>query len=149
MTDTLKKHIFRLLAYALILAPFSVTGDDCMNIDEAVFAEHTRPFVCFVHDEHNENAGIDECDVCHHVYEDGKLVPGETSEDKACSECHGAKDDPKQFKLIATYHNRCRSCHLERKTGPITCGGCHEKPSRTADKERLTPFKDTKNRMRK
>jgi hypothetical protein len=115
------------MAAAFVLAPFTVLGEDCMNIDETVFSKNTRPFVCFVHDEHNDNAEIYECDVCHHLYEDGKLLEGETSEDMACSECHGAKDDPKQIELIATYHERCRSCHLQKKKGPVTCAGCHEK----------------------
>lgn len=126
MTDKVKKYIFILMASAFVLSPLTVLGEECMNIDEAVFAKNTRPFVCFVHDEHNENAGIEECYVCHHLYEDGKLLKGETSEDMACSECHGVKDDPKHLKLIATYHDRCRSCHLEEKKGPVTCAGCHQ-----------------------
>ena len=115
------------MALAMVVWPLSSFGDDCMNIDETTFARNTRPFVCFVHDQHNETAGIEDCAVCHHVYEDGKLVEGETSEDMSCSECHAKKDDPKKFKLIATYHKRCRSCHLEKKQGPVTCGGCHKK----------------------
>jgi len=112
---------------AAVFIPLICHGDDCIKIDEKVFTKNTRPFVCFVHDSHNENAGIDNCALCHHLYEDGKLMEGESSEDMACSQCHGEKDDPGQIKLIATYHKRCRGCHEEKKQGPITCGECHKK----------------------
>lgn len=115
------------MAAAFIFAPLTVLGEECMSIDEDVFTKKTRPLACFVHDEHNEKAEIYECDACHHLYEDGKLLEGESSEDMACSECHGEKDDPKHFKLIAAYHGQCRTCHLEKKKGPVTCAGCHEK----------------------
>ncbi len=36
-------------------------------------------------------------------------------------------EDPKQIELAATYHKRCRDCHVEKKHGPITCGACHKK----------------------
>ncbi|MDY0220135.1 MAG: cytochrome c3 family protein [Desulfobacterium sp.] len=134
MTDKVKKYIFILMVSAFVLAPLTAWAEECMNIDETVFTNKTRPFVCFVHDEHNDNAGIEECDVCHHLYEDGKLLEGETSEEMACSECHGSKDDPKHIELIATYHDRCRSCHLEEKKGPVTCAGCHEKKNKKETK---------------
>ncbi len=83
--------------------------------------------MCFPHDTHNENAGIEDCAVCHHVYEDGKLMEGESSEDTTCAECHTTKGDSKHMELITRYHDRCRGCHLEREKGPVTCGECHKK----------------------
>ena len=97
------------------------------DIDEETFTANSRPFVCFIHDEHNEAAGIEDCALCHHLYEDGKLVEDESSEELSCSECHKAKDDPRQLELTATYHKRCRGCHMKKKQGPVTCGECHKK----------------------
>ena len=115
------------MMFAISLISFAAWCNDCMEIDAEVFENNKRPFVCFSHDDHNENAGIEDCAVCHHVYEDGKLMADETSEDSTCSECHAVKGDSKQMELITQYHDRCRGCHLERKSGPVTCGECHKK----------------------
>lgn len=100
---------------------------DCMTVSGDVFDKNARPYVCFEHDDHNDAAGIDDCSVCHHVYEDGQLVEGESSEDSYCSDCHYEQGDSRQLDLVARYHKRCRGCHLEMKTGPILCGECHKK----------------------
>lgn len=122
-----KQFIFMFLISAAVQVPLVSFGDDCMNIDEETFTANSRPFVCFIHDEHNEAAGIEDCALCHHLYEDGKLVEDESSEELSCSECHKAKDDPRQLELTATYHKRCRGCHMKKKQGPVTCGECHKK----------------------
>lgn len=128
MNTTVRQLILLILISAGVLLPSFSFSDECTNIDEATFNEKRRPFVCFIHDEHNEKAGLEEdCALCHHTYEEGKLVEDESSEDMACSECHAKENDPKQFELTATYHKRCRGCHLEKKEGPITCGACHKK----------------------
>ena len=51
-----------------------------------------RTSVPFEHDTHNENADIYECNLCHHVYEDGKLLEDESSEDSSCSDCHDLEE---------------------------------------------------------
>jgi len=115
------------MMFALSLISFAAWCNDCTDIDSDVFKNNQRPFVCFSHDRHNETAAIEDCAVCHHMYKDGKLVADESSEDRACSECHAVKGDSKHMELITRYHARCRGCHLERKKGPVTCGGCHKK----------------------
>ncbi|GAB6146251.1 acidic tetraheme cytochrome c3 TmcA [Desulfocicer niacini] len=110
-----------------VLFSFSAWCNDCMDISADVFENNKRPFVCFPHDTHNENAGIEDCAVCHHVYEDGKLMEEESSEDITCAECHTTKGDSKHMELITRYHDRCRGCHLELEKGPLTCGECHKK----------------------
>ncbi len=115
------------MMFAVSLISFAAWCNDCMDIDADVFENNTRPFVCFSHDTHNENAGIEECAVCHHVYEAGKLVEGASSEDSTCAECHAIKGDAKQMELMTRYHDRCRGCHLDLKKGPVTCGECHKR----------------------
>lgn len=113
----------------LMLVAVSAFSNDCQTMEEDTFVNHTRPFVCFNHDEHNAAAELeDNCAFCHHVVdENGKLVEGESSEDSPCSECHSDAKDPKQMDLMNKFHKRCRGCHLEQKKGPVTCGECHVK----------------------
>ena len=117
--------------FAIILLPgTAVYSNECIPIGSETMEENTnkRPFVCFNHDTHNENAGLeDDCAICHHVYEDGKLIEDESSEDFSCSECHWKEGASIQFDLISKFHKRCRGCHLNEKKGPVTCGECHGK----------------------
>jgi len=91
------------------------------------FHPRQRPGVIFDHDAHNEKAGIEDCNVCHHVYRDGKLVPDESSEDQKCSDCHKQKSSDGSTPLMKAYHERCKGCHVKEKKGPITCGECHKR----------------------
>jgi hypothetical protein len=125
MTRRIK--VLGLTVAAAVSLSFAAYSNDCLEFGVDAFTKPTRPFVCFVHDTHNETAGIDDCAVCHHVYSDGKLVEGESSEDQTCAECHARENDVKQLELMTRFHERCRGCHLERKNGPITCGECHKK----------------------
>ena len=110
----------------------------CMSFGSAAFAEDTgvfdvnafstleRPVSQSDHDTHMEYPEIDEdCSVCHHVYEDGKLVEGESSEDQACSDCHTIKAQGSQPGLRTAYHDQCKGCHIDMKKGPVACGECH------------------------
>ncbi|WP_319406401.1 acidic tetraheme cytochrome c3 TmcA [uncultured Desulfosarcina sp.] len=101
--------------------------EDMTVVDNAAFDTPQRTPSVFAHDEHNETAGIDDCAECHHVYEDGKRVDGESSEDQRCSECHGLKGSGGQPSLIRAFHANCKGCHQEQKKGPILCGECHIK----------------------
>ena len=103
----------------------SYSQDDVTRVEDSVFKERMRPAVPFPHDEHNEQAEIEDCNVCHHKFEDGKLVEDESSEDSECSECHVSKEDSYPISLVQAYHNRCKGCHLERKAGPVMCAECH------------------------
>ena len=100
--------------------------DDIEVVDDSGFISNMRPLPTFIHEEHNENADIWECNVCHHVYdEDGNLIEDESSEDYECSECHGAEGDEYPMDLVRRYHLNCKGCHLDQAAGPITCGECH------------------------
>lgn len=97
-------------------------------VDEA-FENRQRPGVVFDHDAHLDYSQIDQdCSSCHHVYDNGAKVEGESSEDMSCSECHSVKPDKKgSTALMDAYHNQCISCHKEAKQGPLMCGECHTK----------------------
>ena len=100
------------------------------TVKDSGFERHTRPEVGFVHDAHNEKAGIDDCTVCHHMYEDGQKLPYQMSVGMECSECHGSEEN-NRMELIRVYHQMCRTCHLKNSAGPVQCAQCH---TRGADK---------------
>jgi hypothetical protein len=99
--------------------------DTYLKVD--AFGSLERPVSMFDHDAHNEKAMIEDCAECHHVYEDGKLVEGESSEDRGCADCHTLKAQGNQPGLRMAYHRQCKSCHVEKKKGPVACGECHVK----------------------
>ena len=103
------------------------TQEDVTTASDSAFQETMRPSVSFLHDEHNEKAQIDECNRCHHVFEEGKKVEDESSEDMECSECHTLESGENPMPLVKLYHKNCKECHLESKAGPIMCGECHKK----------------------
>jgi hypothetical protein len=115
----------------LISAMAAVSGfsqDDITTVSDSAFdpRQMMRPPVSFLHDEHNEKAGIEECNACHHAYEDGKKTD-DSSEGMECSECHTLEDKSDPLPLIRVYHLQCRGCHQEKKAGPVMCGECHVK----------------------
>jgi len=91
------------------------------------FGKQRRPPTVFRHDAHNELAGIEECYVCHHVFDEkGKLVEDESSEDQSCSDCHElARSGGHKPALMKAFHANCKGCHKEKKNGPVMCGQCH------------------------
>ncbi len=104
-------------------------GEDIERMNTSAFENPRRPGAVFSHDDHNEAAGLeDNCAVCHHVYENGKLVEDESSEDSPCSDCHAVNPGPdNKMSLVNAYHQRCRDCHVETGKGPLLCGQCHKK----------------------
>ncbi|WP_027179715.1 acidic tetraheme cytochrome c3 TmcA [Maridesulfovibrio bastinii] len=124
------KRIFTLAVVAacvfLYMLP-AFSQEDITTLFDPAFKVHQRPAAVFNHDVHNEKAGIDDCAVCHHVWEDGKLVPDESSEDQKCSDCHKVKPESGKTSLRNAFHKRCTDCHLKMKKGPVTCAGCHPK----------------------
>lgn len=96
-------------------------------IDNSVFTNPVRPPAVFRHDEHNEEAGVEECMECHHVYEEGVLQEHESSEDQLCSECHALEASGNRLPLMKAFHRNCKGCHRQEKSGPIMCGECHKK----------------------
>ncbi len=111
--------------FLLILALRAFSTDYIETVDDPAFEKRIRPAVVFYHDDHNDRAGIDDCSVCHHVYENG-IKTADMSVGMACSDCHmsGPAAAPD---LIRVYHLQCRGCHLSEQAGPVTCGGCHKK----------------------
>jgi hypothetical protein len=109
------------------ILPAAWSQDEMTVVDNSDFINPQRPPSMFEHDLHNENAEIDDCAVCHHVYEDGNLVEGESSEGQRCSECHGTDSADDQPSLMQAFHARCKGCHENEGQGPVMCGECHIK----------------------
>lgn len=124
----MKKKIIILtfLIFGVVTTTFS--GGDSV-IDKSVFKNPQRTKSLFDHDDHNDNANLsDNCAICHHVYENKKLVEGESSEDEKCSSCHGlSKTKDNSIPIRTAFHKRCKDCHFKEKKGPVLCGECHLK----------------------
>ena len=114
-----------LLTVFLLVAAYS--QEEMETVDSSVFLNPERVVSVFKHEVHNEAAEIDECNECHHVYEDGVKLEDESSEDMACSECHEIDVSEEQPALMQAFHMNCKGCHLSEKKGPIMCGECHRK----------------------
>lgn len=112
-----------LLVGILVIPAFA--QEDMEVVDDSGFLKRQRPPAVFEHDAHNEKAQIEECNECHHVYENGKKLEDESSEDQSCSDCHEEKDAGKQPGLRKAFHFNCKGCHLEKRQGPVMCGTCH------------------------
>lgn len=105
----------------------SYSQEKVPRADNSAFENPRRVPSIFKHDEHDEEAGIEECNVCHHVYKNGKKVEGETSEEQLCSECHKEKSSGDMPSLRKAYHIQCKGCHIKQRFGPVMCGECHVK----------------------
>jgi hypothetical protein len=114
---------------AVLLLSFSAYGqEDISFVRDSAFSDRMRASVPFLHDEHNEMADIEECNECHHVWEDGSKLEWDSSEDQECSECHLSNDSgDTEMDLIKAYHDMCKGCHMSQKAGPIQCSECHPK----------------------
>jgi len=99
--------------------------EDMAEVDRSAFTNPQRPVAVFKHDVHNQNAEIENCNECHHVYEDGKLLEDESSEDQRCADCHGPEAEANKPSLVKAFHSNCKGCHKKQKKGPILCGECH------------------------
>jgi len=119
--------ILTLISISVFIFVSAYSQDEMEFVDNSVFENPERVPSVFLHDEHNEKAEIEECNECHHIYEDEKLVEDESSEDQRCSECHEMEASGNMPALMKAYHTNCKGCHLEKKKGPIMCGECHIK----------------------
>jgi len=121
--------ILAIVVVSIFLFASAYSQEEMIFVDNSVFKNPQRTSSVFHHDEHNEKAGIEdeECNKCHHVYEDGKLLEDESSEDQSCSECHELKASGNTPALMKAYHTNCKECHIKQKKGPIMCGECHQK----------------------
>jgi len=114
-----------LISFLLVLPAFS--QEDMEVVDGDSFESQRRPPAVFRHDAHNETAEIEECNECHHVYENGERVADESSEDQRCADCHTEKALDNQPGLRKAFHLNCKGCHQSKKQGPVMCGECHVK----------------------
>jgi len=102
--------------------------EDMVMVDNQQFTSPQRSPARFEHDRHNEDAGLEECNICHHLFDDqGNLLEDESSEDTGCAECHGLRDSGRKPGLRKAFHRRCKDCHLLEQKGPVMCGECHPK----------------------
>jgi cytochrome c553 len=113
------------LISSLFILVTAHSQEDMVNIENEVFGKRKRPPAVFKHDEHNELTQIEECNECHHIYEDGKRLEDESSEDQRCADCHELEDNGNIPGLMRAFHTNCKNCHREKKKGPIMCGQCH------------------------
>jgi hypothetical protein len=126
----MKKSAIYMLIFVIVSVFILVSAnsqEDMERIDNSVFKNPERISALFRHDEHNEKAAIENCNECHHLYEDGKKIEDESSEDQYCSDCHELKASGRTLSLRKAFHMKCKGCHLDRKEGPVTCGECHKK----------------------
>jgi hypothetical protein len=114
---------FGVISFLMFMSAYS--QEDMTVVDDPAFTDLQRPLPVFRHDQHNEQAGIEECNVCHHVYEDGKLVEDDSSEGELCSDCHDLTGSGRQPGLMKAFHFNCQGCHEKEKKGPVMCGQCH------------------------
>ncbi|ACS81092.1 acidic tetraheme cytochrome c3 TmcA [Maridesulfovibrio salexigens] len=124
------KRVFSIAVIAACVLLYMVPAfcqEDITSLLDPAFPKHQRPAAVFAHDAHNEMAGIEDCAVCHHVWEDGKIVEDESSEDQKCSDCHAVKAEAGKTDLRNAYHQLCSNCHVKEDKGPISCAGCHPK----------------------
>ncbi len=110
-----KRRVMVYIVITLFVSIFAVISgfsqEDVTTVEDSAFEEKMRPTVPFMHDEHNETAEIEECNICHHVYEDGEKDEDESSEDMECSECHELDDSENPIPLVKIYHLQCKRCH--------------------------------------
>ena len=124
--------VFISLALPMIFLISGYSQEDMRYISAEPFVKPRRPPAIFDHDAHNEKAGLEECYVCHHLYdENGKLLEDESSEDQACSDCHELARSGNKPALMKAFHDNCKGCHKERKKGPLMCGQCHVRALQT------------------
>jgi len=119
-----------LLAIVLFSGAAVLSGnsqEEMTIVDNSVFDKPIRTPSVFRHDEHNQAAELEECNECHHIYEDGKKMEDESSEDSKCADCHEEEGSGNRLGLRKAYHANCKGCHLEKKKGAVMCGECHIK----------------------
>ena len=124
----MKKRLLLFLmvpAICIFLILPALSQEEMAVVKDDGFQKRQRPPAVFKHDYHNETAELEECNECHHIYENGEKQEDESSEDQLCSECHTEKSSDHQPGLKKAFHLNCKGCHQAKKKGPIMCGQCH------------------------
>jgi hypothetical protein len=96
--------------WVLLVLP-ALSQEDMEVVKEEGFQKRQRPPAVFKHDHHNEAAELEECNECHHLYENGKKLEDESSEDQLCSDCQKERPD----------HVRCMPCQVMEKSRDLLC----------------------------
>ena len=129
----MRKGLFILLFVLTALLFFSVVAksqEDMQYVGNDAFDHPQRPPAVFKHEEHNEAAQVQDCNQCHHIYDDdGNLQADESSEDQSCSDCHDLEPSGNKPGLMKAFHRKCKECHRRQKKGPLMCGQCHVRGS--------------------
>jgi len=124
-----KRTVALCIGVAVLVSIFALVQayaqEDIVVIKDSAFEDGQRPPAVFAHEDHNEKAEIEECNVCHHLYEGGNKVEDESSEGMGCSDCHNVKEGFPTRPLMKAYHDLCQGCHKDQGKGPRTCGECH------------------------
>ena len=106
----MKKLMILLLAASLVaVAAMSVVANDKGPAEITLKA--SMGAVTFNHAAHQERNA--DCTTCHHQ--------GEFTN---CHSCHDGKAAPKAKKV---FHDNCKGCHVQMKSGPTKCKECHIK----------------------
>lgn len=116
-----------LLAAATLFSLPAFSQADMTHVPTDAFGKLERSAAAFNHDEHNEKAGIENCNACHHVWVNGVLAEDEDSVGTPCADCHALKQDGDTPGLQDAYHQQCWGCHEKQGKGPVLCGECHVK----------------------
>jgi len=103
----------------------TLAQEDMVVVEGDSFEKQRRPSAVFRHDDHNDTAEIEECNECHHVYENGARLADESSEDQRCADCHAEKPPDGRPGLRKAFHQNCKGCHKSKMKGPVMCGECH------------------------
>ena len=74
--------ILATVVVSLLVLVTAYSQEDMTNVDNSEFSNPQRTPSVFRHEPHNEAADIEQCNECHHVYEDGKKLEDESSEDR-------------------------------------------------------------------
>ena len=117
--------VLAITIFSFLLTLTAFGQEDMVVVEGDSFEVQRRPSAVFRHDEHNEAAEIEECNECHHVYENGERLEDESSEEQRCVECHTEKSDGNRPGLRKAFHSNCKGCHQSKKQGPVMCGECH------------------------
>lgn len=119
--------ILATVVVSLFVLVTAYSQEDMTEVDNSDFSDSQRAPAVFQHDPHNEAAGIEQCNECHHVYEGGKKLEDESSEGERCSDCHTLEAQGNQPGLMKAFHMSCKGCHEKENKGPVMCGECHVK----------------------
>lgn len=113
------------LAVILAFAQLASSQEDMTVIASDAFEKLTRPAATFVHDQHNEKAGVEDCVICHHGGSDGVQDTSSSTEGTPCADCHAVLPGKDATGLTKAYHQQCIRCHEQSGKGPLACGQCH------------------------